>query len=939
DENIVYGCVDDLNIPDLEEIGRFSNDDDDGLEADMTNLDTHIPVSPIPTTRIHKDHLVEQIIRDIHSAPQTRRMTKTEPKKVNQALKDPSWIEAMQDEHLQFKLQQVWTLVDLPHRKRAIGTKWVYRNKKDERGIMIMNKASNIEEEVYVCQPLGFEDPDFPDRVYKVEKALYGLHQAPRAWTASEAEGRWNFYKLRQDSPFDLVAYTNSDYARARLDRKSTTGGCQFLGCRLISWQCKKQTVVANSTTKAKYIAASNCYRQLQALVDGKKIVVTEASERRDLQLEDANGVDCLTNATIFEQLILMSAKTTAWNEFSSTMASAIICLADNQKFNFYKYIFESMMKNLDSAVKFLMYPRFVQKLKPRKPKKKDTQIPQSNVPSDNLVDEAVNEEIVLDIDRLKRRVKKLEKKQWLRTHGLRRLYKVGLSARVVSSEDNGLGEEDASKQGRKIHDIDVDDDITLENVHDEDMLDTSVFNNEEVFVGHDMAEKEVSTADLVTTVGEVVTTTNVEVSTASPTTATITTVKLTLAQTLVELKSTRPKIKWVVMQEPSETTTTTTTIPSKDKGKGIMVEEPLKIKKKDQVLFDEQEAIRLQAQFDEEERIAREKEEDNAALITQWNDIQDKVEIDYELAQKVQSRRTEELTIEEKSKLFNNLNGERKGGNTLQLREQKKGEIDHPQKLNKGLFDKAMKMKAVKIRTREELESDKSKKQKLDEKVEVEVDDAKEAEELKKCLEIVPNDGDDVTIDATPLSVKILIVDDKIYQEGKKSFFKKIKADGKTQMYLTFIKMVKNFEREDLKVLWRIVKARFKKIEPVNYMDIFLHLNLKTMFEHHVEDSIWKNQQGLVKVLNLKLFDSYDVHYGRIVRIKSLLEVIAVKVFILQHNLTLSLSWDLEALMIDSFALEMLPELVLDEGFFVHAQIFVFTSFFRSFLHFFSLG
>ncbi|GKC85093.1 hypothetical protein Tco_1140810 [Tanacetum coccineum] len=75
-------------------------------------------------------------------------------------------------------------------------------------------------------------------------------------------------------------------------------------------------------------------------------------------------------------------------------------------------------------------------------------------------------------------------------------------------------------------------------------------------------------------------------------------------------------------MQEPSDTTSTT--IPSKDKGKGIMVEEPLKMKKKDQVLFDEQEAIRLQAQFDEEERIAREKEEANASLSTQWNDIQD---------------------------------------------------------------------------------------------------------------------------------------------------------------------------------------------------------------------------------------------------------------------------------------------------------------------------
>ncbi|GKB86733.1 putative ribonuclease H-like domain-containing protein [Tanacetum coccineum] len=116
-----------------------------------------------------------------------------EPKKVVQALKNPSWIEAMQEELLQFKLQEVWTLVELHNEKRAIGTKWVFRNKNDERGIVIKNKArlmdvksaflyGKIEEEVYVCQPPGFEDPDFPDRVYKVEKALYGLHQAPRAW-------------------------------------------------------------------------------------------------------------------------------------------------------------------------------------------------------------------------------------------------------------------------------------------------------------------------------------------------------------------------------------------------------------------------------------------------------------------------------------------------------------------------------------------------------------------------------------------------------------------------------------------------------------------------------------------------------------------------------------------------------------------------------------
>ncbi|GKC27749.1 hypothetical protein Tco_1035043 [Tanacetum coccineum] len=309
-------------------------------------------------------------------------------------------------------------------------------------------------------------------------------------------------------------------------------------------------------------------------LVDGKKIVVTEAFVRRDLQLEDADGVDCLPNATIFEQLTLMgyeklsqkltfykaffssqwkflihtilqclSAKTTAWNESSSTMASAIICLATNQKFNFSKYIFESMVKNLGTAVKFLMYTRFVQvflnnqlegmathnriyiapshtkKLfanmrrqgkdfsgrviplfppmvvqaqeemgegsamatnphhtpiitqpsssqpqriqKSRRPKEKDTEIPQSSVPMLDL--ENTKTAQAQKITSLKKRVKKLKKKGGSRTHKLKRLYRVGRSKRVVSSEEESLGnQKDASKQGRKIDDIDKDAEITL---------------------------------------------------------------------------------------------------------------------------------------------------------------------------------------------------------------------------------------------------------------------------------------------------------------------------------------------------------------------------------------------------------------------------------------------------------------------------------------------
>ncbi|GKA44716.1 hypothetical protein Tco_0737512 [Tanacetum coccineum] len=159
---------------------------------------------------------------------------------------------------------------------------------------------------------------------YQVNPKVSHLHAVKKIFRYLKGQPKLGLW-YPKDSPFDLVAYTDSDYARASLDRKSTTGGCQFFGCRLISWQCKKQTVVANSTTKVEYVAASNLLTkafdqfwttakvktvnrevQLQALVDGKKIIITESTVRRYLQLEDAEGVDCLPNATIFKQLTLM---------------------------------------------------------------------------------------------------------------------------------------------------------------------------------------------------------------------------------------------------------------------------------------------------------------------------------------------------------------------------------------------------------------------------------------------------------------------------------------------------------------------------------------------------------------------------------------------------------------------------------------------------------
>ncbi|GJZ86420.1 ribonuclease H-like domain-containing protein [Tanacetum coccineum] len=249
----------DPNMSALEDdyIFDFSrNDEDDGAVADMNNLDTIIQVSPNLNTRIHKDHPLDQVIGDLQLATQIRKMSR------------------------------IW---------RNMNTKLIQHEDKvdrDNAGRASTNQVTRrIEEEVYVCQPPGIEDQDFPIEYKKViEVKLQALQWKLKLcsrmkmrisgcslYTKSSKfhilsclkrifrylKGQPNWAFVPKDSPFDLVAYTDSDYTGASLDRKSTTGGCQFLGCRLISWQCKKQTVVANSTTEAEYVAASSCCGQI----------------------------------------------------------------------------------------------------------------------------------------------------------------------------------------------------------------------------------------------------------------------------------------------------------------------------------------------------------------------------------------------------------------------------------------------------------------------------------------------------------------------------------------------------------------------------------------------------------------------------------------------------------------------------------------------------
>ncbi|KAI3815599.1 hypothetical protein L1987_15273 [Smallanthus sonchifolius] len=444
---------------------------DYSYQSDSTQVDV-LPVPEVASIKEHKDHPVTNIIGNLQDGVKTRSLvdntclytcikdsgvlddcshscfiSQVEPKNVEMALHDNNWIEAMQEELAQFDKLKVWNLVDLPKGAYPIGTKWVFKCKKDDRGVVVRNKArlvvqgfnqqegidytevyapvtrledirlflafasfkgfkvfqldvksaflyGKVKEEVYVCQPPGFEDPLNPNMVFKLDKALYGLHQAPRAWYETlsthllandfvrgkidstlfikksggdyllvqiyvddiifgstneglrkefegvmkskfemSAMGELSFFlglqvnqkedgslfisptmigslmyliALRPDimfavcicsrfqakpkeshliavkrifrylkgkqrlglwyphgSNFDFNAYTDSDFGGCCLDRKSTTGGCQFLGNRLVSWQCKKQTTVTISTCEAEYIAVASCCSQI----------------------------------------------------------------------------------------------------------------------------------------------------------------------------------------------------------------------------------------------------------------------------------------------------------------------------------------------------------------------------------------------------------------------------------------------------------------------------------------------------------------------------------------------------------------------------------------------------------------------------------------------------------------------------------------------------
>ncbi|GJY45304.1 hypothetical protein Tco_0434367, partial [Tanacetum coccineum] len=308
----------------------------------------------------------------------------------------------------------------------------------------------------------------------------------------------------------------------------------------------------------------------------------------------------------------------------------------------------------------------------------------------------------------------------------------------------------------------------------------------------------------------------------------TVTTVdELTLAQALAELKSAKLLTQGISFREPSVATTTITAAPepTQDKGKAQEQEE-----------LSNAEKATLFVQLFEKKRkhfAAKRAEEKRNKPPTQAQQI--KIMCTY--LKNMEGKKPKDL----KNKYFDSI---------------------------QKMFDRAFKrvntfvnfrtylMEGSSKRVGDELEQENAKKQK--------VDDDKETTDLKSLMVVMP-DEEENALDAIPFAVKSpSIVDWKIHKEGKKSYYQIIRADGSSKMYLVFSHMRKSFDREDLETLYKLVKAKYRSTRPVEDLDLVLYGDLKTMFEPHVEDNVWKNQSD---------------YKGMIVGIKSLLEVTAAKV------------------------------------------------------------
>nr|GEU39149.1 hypothetical protein [Tanacetum cinerariifolium] len=741
-EDFSEDSINKVNAAELEDITYSDDEDDVDAEADFNNLETSITVSPIPITRVHKDHLVTETIGDLSLATQTRSMTRV--------AKD----QGVEDSDYPDKVYKVVKVLYGLHKLLELGL----QVKQNKDGIFISQDKYMAE----ILRKFRLTDTKSASTPIDTEKPLLkdpdGVN-TPRCDEDRLELMELTVFLLPSDEKVGVeVSDVDLQVSAVRLILLMLVQ--KFLLFGLTNWCCSLNAV---SSIKYALIVNLNIYvssikkfwttvavkkvndvMRLQSLVEKKKVVVTKATIRYALHLDDAHGVECLPNEEIFAELARMgyekpSTKLTFTRHFSQASGSKGFSRVETPHF-------EGML--VAHEVEEGDANENVENVNAGDATEGDVSAANDEVPTDAGIPMILLQDIMdtctaltrrfehLELDKiaqapeitkLKRRVKKLER---------RNKVKGRIIADMVQDDDVVLVETndvvvDIVKDDQ---DADVQDNVDIQGRTAESQAEIYKIDLDHANKVLSMHEEESKPAELQEAV-EVVTTAKIITKVVSAASDIITTASTTITSADASIRAVITAVapsrrrKGVVIRDPEETTTTTSII------------------------------IHSEA-------ISKDKE------------------------------------------------------------------------------------KAAKRR-------------KLD----------KDVEELKRHLQIVPNEDDDVYTKATPLARKVPVVDYEIYNQNNKPYFKIIRADDTHQLYISFLSMLRNFDREDLEVLWQLVKERFATAKPKNFFDDFLLITLRAMFEKpDIHPQIWKNQRsvhGQPKVKSWKLLESCGVQMLNNVRLE----------------------------------------------------------------------
>nr|GEW54853.1 uncharacterized mitochondrial protein AtMg00810-like [Tanacetum cinerariifolium] len=604
-----------------------------------------------------------------------------------------------------------------------------------------------------------------------------------------------------KDSPFNLVAYSDSDYAGASLDRKSTTGGCQFL---------------VDEKDGIEVFAVD-----LKLLLSGKFLVLVDClpNEKIFTELARMGYKNPSTKLTFYKVFSLaqwkflihtilqcMSAKRTAWNEFSSSMASAVICLTTGRKFNFSKYIFDNLVRNVDRPSKFYTYPRFLQLMI-------NAQITDLSSHTTKYTSPALIQKVFANMKRVGK----------------------GLSGVYTPLFDGML----VPQQAQDVEDAKDEDDVNEVSAEPTPPSPTPVTPPPPPQQEHIPSPPQAATAQ------------------PSPPPQ--------------QQPSHNAEISMTLLNQLLDTCATLTKqVANLEQDKVAQAIEITKLKQRVRRLEKKRQfkslGLKRLKKVGTAQRVESSANTEVDAEVTMDANVQGRLEesqakvyhLDVEHADKVLSMQetdeAEPAEVEEVIKVVTaaKLMIEVVTTATTTIIAALVPKASALRRRRGVIIQDPQEAATVSVIMQSERAA---KKQKINEEV----------EELKTHLHSVPNDEDNMYTEATPLALKVLIIDYQIHHEHNKPFYKIIKEDGTHQLFLSFITLLRNFNREDLEMLWKLFQERFQSSEPKNFLDDFLLNTLKTMFEKpNVEASIWRDQRGiyrLAKVKSRKLIESCGVY------------------------------------------------------------------------------